>query len=99
MTGILETYGGAVQIIGAGALDLDGGDLADLERPMRADVDGAVDLRRVAARAADGAAVLDLVDDHRLAPSHFLLEFLRADRLLRLHEAAVALGFHFVRHR
>ena len=38
-----------MQIVGIGALDLDGGDLADLERPVRADVDGAVDLRRDAA--------------------------------------------------
>ena len=44
--------GRAVQIVGVGALDLHGRDLADAERPVARDKNGAVDLRRVAFAAA-----------------------------------------------
>ena len=44
----------AMKVVGVGALDLHGGDLADAQRPAAREMNGAVDLRRVAFAAALG---------------------------------------------
>src|SRR5262249_49434993 len=72
------------------------------------DVDNAVDLRRVAARAPLGhsrasahrvrlaAGAVNLVDDHLLARADSAPETSRGDRLLMPHEAMPALLLHRV---
>ena len=94
-----EPHRRAVQVVCVGALDLDGGDLADPQRPAARHIDRAVDLRRVALAAALGDGRADLVDDHLLAGADLALEAARRDRLLALHEAVPALLLHLVGHR
>src|SRR5262245_54995408 len=95
----------AVQVVFVRALDLDGGDLAQPQRAAAGHMDRAVDLGRVAARAAlgrhrpDGArlsAARNLVDDHLLPAADLALEASPRDRLLMPHEAVPALLFRRV---
>src|SRR6266571_580756 len=81
----------AVQVVGVGALDLHGRDLAHAQRPPGAHMHRAVDLRGVAAAAALGAGRTDRVDDDRLARADLALQALGRDRLLALHESVPAL--------
>ena len=55
------------QIVGVGALDLDGDDVAGAQRAPGGDVDGAVDFRRVALGPALGGSCAAFVDDDRQA--------------------------------
>src|SRR6516165_4242827 len=87
----LKADGGAVQVVFVGALDLDGGDLADAQRAAAVDVDGAVDLGGVAFAAALGDGRADRVDEHLLAGSELALEPARGDFALVLHQAMPAL--------
>src|SRR5687768_6155871 len=100
-----------MQVVFVGALDLDGRDLADPQGSTRCHVNGAVDLRRVAAAAAPGEGRgdprgrprpmprVDLVDDHLLTGPYFALETSGRDRLLPLHEAMPAFVLHLGRNR
>src|SRR5580704_9838441 len=90
---------GAVQIIVVGALDLDRGDLADPQRTAARNIDGAVDLRRVAFAPALGHGRPDRIDDDLLAGADLALEPARRDRLLMPHQAMPALLLHLVGHR
>src|SRR5271168_4581661 len=85
-----------VQIIRIGAFDLHRREFADPQRAARDDVDGAVDLRRVALAAALGDGGAELVDQHLLAGADPALEALGRNRLLALHEAVPALLLDFV---
>jgi hypothetical protein len=87
-----------VQVVRVGALDPDGGDLADAQRPPARDIDGTVDLRRVRHGASLGHARTGLVDDNLLARADLALQSPRRDFLLRLHETVPALFLDFVRH-
>ena len=86
-----ESCGGAVQVVFVGALDLDGGDLADPQRPPARHIDRAVDFRCVAPGPAFGNRGTDFVDDDLLARADLALEPLLRDRLLARHEAVPAL--------
>src|SRR5262249_11437424 len=81
----------SVEIVFVGALDLHRGDLADAQGAAACDVDGAVDLGRVALAAALRNSRADFINDHLLARADLGLEPLRRDRLLALHEAMPAL--------
>src|SRR5262245_50084572 len=87
----LEPHHRPTQIIGLGALDLHRCEFADPQRAARGDVDGAVDLRRVALAAALGGGGADFVDQHLLAGADLAPQAPRRDRLLALHEAVPAL--------
>src|SRR5271165_2064203 len=86
------------QIVGVGAVDPDGRDVARPQGAPRRDMDRAVDLRRVALGAALGEMLAALVDHDLEAPADFGREFPRADRLLAQHEPLVAHSLYFVRH-
>src|ERR1051326_9362871 len=62
-------------------------------------MDRAVDLRRIAARAALGSVGADMVDDRCLTRADLALEALRRDRLLARHEAMPAFFLLGVGHR
>src|SRR6476660_5518337 len=95
----LEPDSGPVKVVGVGALDLHSSNLADAERPMARDLDGAVDLGRIALGAALPTIRADLIDDHRLTRPDFAFEALRRDRLLTLHQPVPAVLFHVRRDR
>src|SRR5271165_1564123 len=69
-----EPHGHAVEVVRLRPLDLDRGELADAQRAAGGDIDGAVDLGRVALAATfrDGRA--DLVDQHLQAGADLALE-------------------------
>src|SRR6185437_13339108 len=74
LEGVSESDGRAVQIVRVGALDLHGRDLADAQRAVRRDVDGAVDVRCVALAAALGDTRANLVDDDLLTRADLALD-------------------------
>src|SRR5208282_2127399 len=86
------------QIVGVGAVDPDRHDVAGAQRPAGRDVDGAVDLRRIALGAALRLRRAAFVDDDFEALADFRREFLRADRLDALHEALVPARLDVVGH-
>src|SRR5271163_1009388 len=86
------------QIVGVGAIDPDRHDVAGAQRPPGRDVDGAVDLRRVALGSAFRLNRAAFVDDDFEALADLGGEFLRADRLGALHEALVPAHLDRVRH-
>src|SRR6516165_9178568 len=97
-----------MQVVFVGAFDAHRRDLAPAQRAAACDVDNAVDLRRVAARAPLGhgragahrirlaAGAVSLVDDHLLTRADSAPEASRGDRLLMPHEAMPALLLHRV---
>src|SRR5262249_22857411 len=92
-----------MQVVFVGAFDAHRRDLAPAQRATACDVDNAVDLWRVAARAPLGhgragahrvrlaAGAVNLIDDHLLAGADSAPEASRGDRLLMPHEAMPAL--------
>src|SRR5207247_1764093 len=80
-----------VQIVLAGALDQDRGELADPGAALEAHY--AVDLRCVGA----GAAQPRLIDDDFQGPAYFRLQPGGTDRRLRLHQPASPLFSHLAR--
>src|ERR1700719_3942682 len=87
-----------MKVVSVGALDLDGGEFADPQRPPRRHVDGAVDLRGIALAAAFSCGRADRVDDDLLAGADMALEAARRDYLLALHETVPALLLDLIRH-
>ena len=88
----------AVQVVGVGALDLDGDDVAGAQRAARGDVDIAVDLRRVPFRAALGdAAPASSTMTGRRRPT-LALRSLALISCCAAHEAVPALLLDLVRH-
>src|SRR5262249_14319143 len=95
-----------MQVVFVGAFDAHRRDLAPAQWATACDVDNAVDLWRVAARAPLGhgragahrvrlaAGAVNLIDDHLLAGADSAPEASRGDRLLTPHEAMPALLLH-----
>ena len=94
-----KSHDGPMEIVGIGALDLDGGEFPDPQWPPRCHVHGPVDLRGIALAAAPGTMRADHVDENLLAGADMSPEAARRDRLLVLHETVPALLFDLVRHR
>src|SRR5882757_357232 len=88
----------AVKIVGVGAVDLDGDDVALAQWTARLDVHRAVDLGRVVFGAALGRGAVRLVDQHRQALADLPGQLRCRNLLLALHEAVPARFLDLLRH-
>src|SRR5579863_758053 len=90
--------GAAEQVIGVGGLDFYSNDIPHMKGPVASHMDAAVDLGRIAFAASERSARLGLIDQDRDMLADLVFPLPRADRLLPLHEAAIAGLLNLRRH-